>query len=215
MPELPLGGESRASRKRRGIAKIATRNPSLILPALVALSLGTGLPPAAADVLPPGSRGIEHTLVLEPSPWFERLELHAFPTAGFGGATRLAPGEPFTFSSKYGTRIYAFETGTAPEEWRLDLDAGNLRDPRLDAPWFATGEIPVREDDAVPIASPVESVRTTLRIASIEAGTIRLEVVGENVEWNAPIVAAAAAAAALGLAGLAFLIRARNAAPRA
>lgn len=214
MPESPLGGGTRASRKRRGIAKIANRSPSLILPALAALSLGAGFPPSA-DVLPPGSRGIEHTLVLQPSPWFERLELHAFPTAGFGGATRLAPGEPFTFSSKYGTRIYAFEPGTAPEEWKLDLDAGNLRDPRLDAPWSALGEIPVQEDDAVPIASPVESVRTTLRIASIEAGAIRLDVVDEDVEWNASIVAAAAAAAVLGLAGLAFLIRARNAAPRA
>ena len=161
--------------------------------------------PLSADVLPEGSKSVTHELVVEPSPHFARYDVYAAPTRGFAGSTRIEPDVPFTFSSKYGTKLYAYERGTPfPEDtWRNDP----LATP---AGASASGDLPLEETNAVPVASPIVSVSTRLRIASIENGVVQLEVVGHDVRRDHRALVFGAAGVLLGLAGLVLIARRRR-----
>lgn len=139
----------------------------LLLAALCAVLCS---PPLAADVLPPGHRGVRHELVLQASDGVGGPTLVATPVRGFGGVTTLEPGVPFSFSTKYGTRVYALPAGAPVPE---DPDA-------VRASALAVGDVPVSEVTSTPLASPLTRVLTTLRVASIEDGEIVLEVVDER-----------------------------------
>lgn len=173
----------------------ASRASTVLLSAACAL--------AAPDVLPPGYRPVAHELVLEASPHFAEHDFFAAPTAGFGGCTRVVPGEPFRFSSKYGTRLYALAKGaTCPEGYRPSAGTAAAAEVAL-----ASGDIPVQETGSVRAISPVEHVRTTLRIASVADGAIRLEVVDERTDWDPAVAWAVGLAFAFGAGGILVLVR--------
>jgi hypothetical protein len=158
--------------------------------------------PAAADVLAPGTRPVRHELVLEHSPHFSEHDFVAAPVRGFGGCTRIVPGVPFTFSSKYGTRIFAIEPGAdCPEEHEGPEGPAVQRIAR------ASGEIPVTEVSSVPVTSTVQGLTTRLVIAKISDGVIRLEVVERETARNRSLVAWLALTFGIGLVGMAWMAR--------
>jgi hypothetical protein len=150
--------------------------------------LGGTTSASSLDLLQPGHREVVHELVMEPSPHFESFDIVAFPVRGFGGHTRVLADQPFEFSSKYGTRIYALQPGAEVPDDREALHALAQ----------ASGDLPVSEVSSVALTSPVESVLTRLRIESIADGALRLQVVEhhESFEPGFPI--------ALGVALLLF-----------
>ena len=131
--------------------------------AVAALAATAPLP----DILLPGQRSVAHELVLEIAPGCRPPELVAFPTQGLGVARRVMPGEPFRFSSKYGTCLY-------------ELASGEALPPGADRDWAVSHvalAIPVVEEGTVLLSSPVRRLRTTLRLSGA-AGSLRLDVMG-------------------------------------
>lgn len=136
---------------------------------LLLLLAWPGTPAPLPDILPPGSHGVRHELVLELPAGTTAPALVAFPTQGFGVAMRVVPGEPFVFSGKYGTRLYQLAVGEAlprkaDQEW---------------AQQHASLAIPVQEVHELPMMNPVQRVRTTLRVVNDATG-LRLLVVGSE-----------------------------------
>lgn len=142
---------------------------------LVALAGLAGEPAGTAppDVLPPGHHAVVHELVIEPSRYFLEGRIVATPVQGFDGVHVVVPGEPFRFSSKYGTRFYYAKEGT---------DAYSLRSPepgrRLNLPW---AHPPITEVRSALVGSPVRRALTTLRIARVRGGRIHLDVVDHEL----------------------------------
>lgn len=169
-----------------------------------ALCVALCAPPLAADVLPPGHRGVRHELVLRASDGVGGPTLVATPVRGFGGVTVLEPGVPFSFSAKYGTRIYALPAGAPVPDDPDAVRAGAL----------AVGDVPVSEVTSTPLVSPLTRVLTTLRVVSIEDGRVALEVLDERrfgaggVELHTGLLAGSLALVAC--AGLVALWRLRR-----
>ena len=120
-----------------------------------------------ADILPPGYRSISHQLVFESSPLFDDYCLVAAPIRGFGGIHVVVPGQPFQFSSKYGTRLYLIPESVA-EKLKFDREYFDQ--------WPSTLP-PVSEIRSVPLISPVASVVTTVRFANLQGGKPNIIVV--------------------------------------
>lgn len=124
------------------------------------------LPAPARDVLLPGHRAVSHTIVLEGDAAGHRLV--AAPTAGFA-VQEVAIGEPFRFSSKYGTRLWAFAQGTpVPERWDAELFAKSA----------LVASLPP-EIASVPVTSSLRSVQTTLRVDGLASGRLALSKLSE------------------------------------
>lgn len=160
--------------------------------------------PFLADLVLPGTKPVEHRLVLDPGPHGTEWRFLAFPVRGFGGVEHVLPEQPFEFSSKYGTRIYAVRPDeTVPE--------------RPDAEWITkhpVGAIPVSEVHAVGLADPLSSVETRLRVDGVDATAVRLSIVGEEREHAWPPFltwAVPAGGVALGVFLLLCFVRRRSA----
>lgn len=166
-----------------------------ILVALLALAA-----PARADILLPGHRPVSHKLLIESSEHWGGKRIVAFPVRGFGGTHLVQPGEPFEFSSKYGTRLYVVtDAEPVPES--------------ADAAWTAShvaAEIPVQEVASVPLVSPLDSIVTTLRIRTLEGARFELAVVDEEQRYDPGLIALWGSVALLGGLGLVYLIRRRR-----
>lgn len=122
------------------------------------------------DVLPPGHHGVEHDVVLEWGDLGDDLRLVAFPCRGFGGVTEIQAGEPFSFSSKYGTLIWAVPTtANFPED----------REAAAATTW-ARARVPVGEISSAPMADPLARVVTTVRVTDVRPDGIDFTVVGER-----------------------------------
>ena len=124
----------------------------------------------APDILPPGHKDVRHELILE---WGDDNAQHRFvasPTAGFHGHVEIRRGEPFTFSSKYGTRIYA-----APAGAQLP-PAGQ----RMQEVTWPSADVPVREVQSIASGHPLARVETKLRVTQVSAEGIRFEQVSER-----------------------------------
>ena len=138
---------------------------------------------------------MEHTLVLEGDRG--DLQLVAAPTHGFG-QTEVQLGEPFRFSSKYGTRLWLFEPGV---EWpeRYDRDAFEGLGVWLELP---------AEISYAPLIHPLATVRTTLRLVGVREGEPRLEFVEEErlTDWGQPTSEVELAAALLSVAAIGGLL---------
>jgi len=171
---------------------------------LLVLALASLCAPARADLIPPGYKRVAHTLVVEPSPLLAAHDLVAYPVRGFGTAVRVVPGQPFEFSSKYGTKLYA-----VPRDRALPAGPEVLR-----AEWFAglaSCPVPVVHVGSVPAASPTSSIETRLALEQLDPDTLRLTVVAESVERDPATLAIMAAAVLLGVMGLAWFARRRRA----
>ena len=138
--------------------------------ALAALSA-----PAAADVLAPGTKAVRHELVVEPGPALEGLALVATPLHGFQPGGPVVPGEPFRFSTKYGTRLYALPAGAPVPSEPEAVRAAAL----------ASADLPLSEETAVPLWSPVARIVTTLRVTSVRLGEPEPDEPDENSDPGA------------------------------
>lgn len=162
---------------------------------LAALLFASPLP----DVLAPGTRAIDHELVLE---WDEdRFPQQFFAHSSLGPGTQsIEPGEPFSFSGKYGTRIYA-----VPEGQQLLLEDSRNPDPR-----WASAAPPVAEVGAVPVASTLQRIETRIAVAGIEESELQLEILGEDRERNFALYLVPIALGLAVLGGLSFVRRRRS-----
>lgn len=129
-----------------------------------------------ADILPPGHRSVVHELVLLDGPAWKEWSFLAAPVRGFGGVAVLRAGEAFPFSTKYGTRIYAFAQGEVPpaeltETWKAAHSSA--------AP-------PVDEVAFVPVLSSLNRIVHTLSIEEVGAGTLRLALAGDERDHSWP-----------------------------
>ena len=146
----------------------------LALAALLTASL------SSPDLILPGHHGVTHELVVETAPDVEDWRLFAAPTAGFGGLHEVVDGEPFSFSSKYGTRFYAIPDGEQVPEFLAPFDRDE--EPELGARWdaFPSCEPPVSEVRSVPEDDPVQHILTSLRWVGVDGEGPTLEVIGER-----------------------------------
>lgn len=162
--------------------------------------------PAAADIVFPGYRAIEHTLVVDPSPLLGQWTLLAHPVRGFGGLERVQPGTPFDFSGKYGTRLYAVPPGTTIPPDDSDALVAWL-------PTLASAPIPVSEVKMVSVVSSVESMQSRVRIVAIGPDGLVVEPAGEETR-RAPFASSVQLlAGAAGVFGVVLLLRRRRAKP--
>jgi hypothetical protein len=159
--------------------------------------------PLHADLIPPGTRPIEHTLVFDDSPWFQQYRIVAAPTLGFAGEVVVQPHVPFRFSSKYGTRLYAVPLEVTPpsDGWFQARD------------WWSaqrSADLPVAEEKYVPTVSTLESVQTRLAIVDITATTLRVVVVDEDRRHSTWLLLAMGVLLLGGTYGLWRLVRRRR-----
>lgn len=123
--------------------------------------------PSFCDLIPPGYRRVSHTLCFEPSESLEKVRLVAAPVLGFGGVSQIEPGVPFSFSGKYGTKIYAVPEDVGPLE---DFDRKKFDQwPSIDPP--------VEQIANVPESSPITSVETTLKFNGISGNELNIGIV--------------------------------------
>lgn len=120
-----------------------------------------------ADVIPPGNKSVRHVLVFVDSPLLQSHRLVATPIRGFGGHEEVQAGQPFGFSTKYGTRLYV-----VPEDYVFPKKI--IYGAR---PAFPSCEVPVSSITSVPVLSPVDSIRTTCELVSVEEDSIRVSLV--------------------------------------
>ena len=145
---------------------------------LVALILAVAwTKPSFCDLIPPGHRRVSHTLCFEPSEPLEKVRLVAAPVLGFGGVSQIEPGVPFSFSGKYGTKIYAVPEDVGPLK---DFDREKFKDwPSIDPP--------VHQIANVPENSPIKSVETTLSFNGISGNELNIGIVRHIEHGNANI----------------------------
>jgi len=122
------------------------------------------------DVLLPGHKGVSHELILE---WGEDLAAQRFvahPVRGFNGHHEIERGVPFSFSSKYGTRIYAVPSGN---EFAAE------RDKVAELEWPCAA-VPVAEVRSVDSGSPLTRIESSVRVEQVTLDSIQFEVLGER-----------------------------------
>jgi hypothetical protein len=170
----------------------------------LALALVAVLPVNLPDLLPPGGHPVQHELVLDWSGAPEGARFVASPSAGLHGHHVIARGEPFRFSSKYGTRIFAVPPGASLPPAREAL---------REVDWPSAG-VPVTEIGWAARGNPLRSVRTSLRVERADARTLELRVCGVQrfgplgLAIDGPIWLPLAAIGAIGAIWLARLVRA-------
>jgi hypothetical protein len=169
--------------------------PSLLL-ALFSCAL-----PARADVLLPGTKPVSHRLVIERSDaWAGTPKIVAAPVRGFGGTLVVEPGVPFSFSTKYGTRLYVVSSSEKLPE-------------RIDESWSAShlsATIPILEVGSAPVASPLESLTTTLTVRALDRDRFEVAVVEGRSEHDPWLLAGLVTAFAAGVLGLVLIRRRRS-----
>lgn len=162
-----------------------------------------GALPLRADVIPTGHKPVEHLLVLSEALANGEV-LAAAPTRGFHGVQTVVPGAPFSFSSKYGTRLYALPAGAAMPD---DLEA-------LRAAAIASADIPVTQVTSVSLLDPLTSIVTTLRVTLTPEGGLSIQVLDEERilvvhERLLSILAVLGVVGCVGLVGIVLLARKR------
>ena len=168
-------------------------------------------PGALPDVLLPGTHRVTHEVMFVESELLGETRLIAGPLRGFGGFIEVAAGEPFSHSSKYGTRVYS-----VPREAVVE-SADDLRE----SSWPSVS-VQVGYADAASRMSPVHRRRTVVELVAASEDEIRVEVreriamdsSGQPVDIRMHWVKIAAVAAA-GLLLLAFVWRSRSKRARA
>jgi hypothetical protein len=127
-------------------------------------------PPVVADIVVPGSRRIESTMSIEPSPALAGRKLVVHRAFIMRDWSPIAPGESFAASGKYGTCVHLPREGADP----VLATEGECAEPcvRVDA-LRATG-------DQVSVYSTVVAAHTVLRVARVSDDELVLEVVSHE-----------------------------------
>jgi hypothetical protein len=154
------------------MGKIDSMNKPIITSLFALMCLIANL--GKADILPPGHKNIDHQLVFESSPLFDEYCLVAAPIRGFSGFHIVVPGQPFHFSSKYGTRLYLIPKSVAAD---LKFDREQFDQ------WPSTLP-PVSQIASVFKGSPIDSAVTTARFVGLRDGKPEIVVV-EHKELDA------------------------------
>jgi len=152
-----------AQRRESDSRRSSCRLTGLIVFLVSGLTAGS----AIADIILPGFKKVKHELVFESSELFDSHRLVAAPIAGFKGVAVIQPGQPFRFSSKYGTQFYV-----VPKKV-MDL-------PEFDQQTFAQWphcSPPKAEINQVPVSNPTASALTTLRLAEVTSEGPVIEIV--------------------------------------
>ena len=119
------------------------------------------------DILPPGHKGVSHELILEWGDDVGSQRFIAYPTRGFHVPHEIDRGRPFSFSSKYRTRIYAIPT---------DAEFPTEREQALEVPW-PNAAVPVGEIRSIAAGNPLARAETTVRV---------LRVTEDDIEFGPP-----------------------------
>ncbi|MFO1076814.1 MAG: hypothetical protein U1E73_03710 [Planctomycetota bacterium] len=138
------------------------------LAACAAAALALGAPP---DLLPPGRKPVQHELILDWAGAPPTQRFVASPARGFSGNREIRPGEPFRFSSSYGTRIYA-----VPADAVLPDRKERIAE---DAPW-PSAPVPVREVRSTSFGHPLARVITTIAVKALRPDALELAFVAER-----------------------------------
>ncbi len=146
--------------------------------------------PAVADVVMPGTKRIQYTMSVEPSPLLAGRKLAMHRRVGSHGWSRIEPGEPFSSSSKYGTCIHLLVDGA---EQVLGVDGACAASCMTVDGLRTTG-------DHQPVLSTLEGVHTTLRVARCTDDELVLEVVAHDRRHDPWMIAGYAFVLALGVA---------------
>lgn len=127
-------------------------------------------PAAMPDLMPPGRKQVRHELVLDWGAVPREQRFVASPIRGFHGSCEIHPGEPFPFSSKYGTRIYAVPSDAAvPPQERIAADCS-----------WPSAAIPVREVASTAAGHPLARVESTLAVRAVRADGLELACTGQR-----------------------------------
>jgi|688.fasta_scaffold814147_1 hypothetical protein len=154
----------------------AARRPPLWLRVSFALAAGGASaaaqlpPPVVADLVVPGSKRIESTMSIEPSPALAGRKLVVHRAFIMRDWSPIAPGESFAASGKYGTCVHLARDGADP----ILGPEGDCAEPcvRVDT-LRATG-------DQVSVYSTVQAAHTVLRVARVSDDELVLEVVSHE-----------------------------------
>jgi hypothetical protein len=133
------------------------------------LSLLTSIT-AIPDVILPGHKGVTHELILL---WDETDATYRFvahPVRGLHGHSEIERGVPFTFSSKYGTKIYAVP---ATAEFPPD------REDVLAVEWPGA-DVPIAEIRSVSKGSPLAHIESTVQVEAVTAKSIEFRFLSER-----------------------------------
>ncbi|MFT4649494.1 MAG: hypothetical protein ACI9X4_002734 [Glaciecola sp.] len=141
---------------------------------LLGLCLLSPLP----DITSPGFKKVSHQVAIENPKDFDGWQVVVATLLGPSHITVAEPGVPFSYSSKYGTRIYALPSGT-----EVPTSPEGIRVSRVAFEGFLQASPPVSSPSQVSVLSPVTSVLTTIRIVDISAAGIQLKAV-RTQEFN-------------------------------
>ncbi len=150
------------------------------------LLLGLCLISPPPDLTTPGFKKIRQEVAIENPHDFEGWLIVAATHLGPSHVTVVEPGVPFTYSSKYPSRVYALPAGTP-----VPSSPDNRRIPRSEFDGFLSASPPVSHPSSVPTISPVARALTTIRIRSISGEGMVLTAVstrtfdsaGRPVSW--------------------------------
>jgi hypothetical protein len=120
------------------------------------------------DIVTPGFKKVAHQVAVGNSADFEEWAFYGVTPLGPAGITAVVSDDPFTYSSKYGTKIYALPAGTEVPELK----------PREWADWAVDALVAypdVQTASQVTLLSATESVLTTIEIVSVSEGILLLE----------------------------------------
>ena len=123
---------------------------------------------ALPDILPPGHHAVDHKLVVTAGGVPADMRLVAAPARGLHGVHAVVAGEPFSFSRKYGTRLYLVPAAEPLPKFDAELFGRFAKSSTL--PQIASA----------PLGSPLHRIVTTWRITSVDGNTIALERVAEE-----------------------------------
>lgn len=127
-----------------------------------------------ADLIPPGHKSVRHRMVFVDSPALRENRLIAAPVRGFGGFAEIIAGQSFSFSNKYGTRIYSVPAGYQPPDRFFYNEP--LEFPHVDCP--------VNSITSVSIFCDTSQIETRCKILSVSDESITIQVL-EEVEFDA------------------------------
>jgi hypothetical protein len=135
-----------------------------------ALVFAAGWEAAPRDILDPWGMPVWHEAVLEVPPELAHWEFVVAPVQGLQGVAAVTPGQRFSFSDKYGTRLYAVRSlGRVPailEDWWKRAQP--------------SGALPFRETRSVPVGSPIRRIVSRARVVEITATEVRMVKAGEE-----------------------------------